>query len=521
MPPQNPPQNIDEALKEANDELKARFGVIDYFREYSMGNKYRINDKIDKEHQLWANRRIFVYGKPFDFDSDTGNHRYLGYTINNEAFTNIFFRHDNWAGGCINSRNWIKWPWKNPDVEASLKARGEPLIHENDFDGKPELRDSIIEGLKAYAKSESADRVPIPFNPNDDKPWHEYVHVLVPPTQYTWGMGRMWHQSGGSVWYLTIPLAPVAQSAPDFSVVFDQVEYNDIQPGAPVEGTVRFKLAEGHTKPETAKLTLVHEVGGNEWPVRLTAINPADSLPSNGVIEFKPGEEKAYKFKVTAQSEGTTLIVRVNPVTSEDINWENNRDEAIINILKPLAPVVTNSKLTFQAVSQDKTITRPANTAKWTDWVTATLKPSAPTPPKGKLVSWEITSASITYPKKNPRFTFGNPLPPKGTTTINMNPNGHKATATFQEDWAMDGARIYNPIKDKLMAKYPKKYTLTANYTIHYVYQYKVRHRSCHTSNGHRHCHTWYETVTKSGTVSDSVSGVLLVNGSGVNSRAQ
>ncbi|KUK11508.1 MAG: hypothetical protein XD50_0291 [Clostridia bacterium 41_269] len=93
--------------------------------------------------------------------------------------------------------------------------------------------------------------------------------------------------------------------------------------------------------------------------------------------------------------------------------------------------------------------------------------------------------------------------------TIDMKPNGHEATVEFQEDWAMDGAKIYNIITKKLMAAEPKYYTLTANYTVWYRYKYTVK------VNGKRR--TRYGTGTESG----MVTGKLLVNGTGVDSLSQ
>lgn len=168
-----------------------------------------------------------------------------------------------------------------------------------------------------------------------------------------------------------------------------------------------------------------------------------------------------------------------------------------------------SGSLIFRAVSQDRKITRELNTAKWTDWVTAELRPPAPTPPRGHLDWWEITSAELTYPLKNPEFTFGTPYPPVGTKTVQMKPNGHVATVEFQEDWAMDGAKIYSIIEDKIMAEYPKSYTITAKYTIKYQYSW--------TECDEDGC--W--TETRIATTTGTVSGSLLVNGTGVNSLAE
>lgn len=169
--------------------------------------------------------------------------------------------------------------------------------------------------------------------------------------------------------------------------------------------------------------------------------------------------------------------------------------------------------LTFQAVDQLREDKRPANTAKWTDWVTATLKAKKPSPPKGSITSWSVTSAKLTYPKKAEKFTFGHPLPPEGTVTVDMNPSGHGATVEFMEDWSMNGAFIYDSLAGK-MVDGPTKYQITASYTVDYTYKWKTSHRG---SDGKKHT----TTHTGSGTDSGTVSGNLLVNGTGVNSRGQ
>lgn len=122
-------------------------------------------------------------------------------------------------------------------------------------------------------------------------------------------------------------------------------------------------------------------------------------------------------------------MVRIEPESGgEDVDWNDNdnEDEATI-MVSQYTPVGGNGNLTFSAVSQLRDINRPAGTAKWTDWVTATLEAPPPRPPRGTLDWWKITGAELTYPKKNPEFTFGTPYSPVGTVTVSMNPNGHKA----------------------------------------------------------------------------------------------
>lgn len=179
-----------------------------------------------------------------------------------------------------------------------------------------------------------------------------------------------------------------------------------------------------------------------------------------------------------------------------------------------------NGTLILQAISQDGQTTRSAGTAKWTDNVTATLKVPEPVPPRGTLDWWQVQSANLLVPQKNPNFTFGTPYDPNSTDnkTIAMtpsgqatpdNPSGTQATGNFPEDWSMDGANVFSVIENQNMAVSPKNFPITANYTIYYQYHYTV----CDPDG----C----ETITATGTENGSAGANLLVNGSGVNSRAQ
>ncbi|QGP93368.1 hypothetical protein MGLY_27760 [Neomoorella glycerini] len=148
---------------------------------------------------------------------------------------------------------------------------------------------------------------------------------------------------------------------------------------------------------------------------------------------------------------------------------------------------------------------RPVNTAKYADIVKAVLKPAPLTPPQGTLVSWKVTSATLSYPKRNPEFTFGHPtMEPVGTITVSMTPNDHEATVEFEEDWSVAGAPIYDMLAGR-DAPPPTEYTITAEYTVEYEYEYT----ECDKDG----CYT----VRAKGTASGTASGSLLVNGTGIN----
>ncbi|SHE98005.1 hypothetical protein SAMN02745218_01202 [Desulfofundulus australicus DSM 11792] len=270
-------------------------------------------------------------------------------------------------------------------------------------------------------------------------------------------------------------------------------------PGQKLTFTATFGLKQGFSKPSRARLSAYHVVNGREYPVTL---EPESGAPDpKNPVEFQPGQEYKYKVSVTAQDEDSKVMVKINPVdVSEDADWSDNSDEALIAVIQQQPPT-GSGELVLQAYSYpgkdlrgnyQPSKPRPVNTAKWSDDVTATLTVKKPRPPRGTLDWWEISSAKLTYPKQHPSFSFGRPLPPQGTVTVNMKVPGRadpdtdelKATAKFVEDWAMDGFPVYSMIDGKqLTTEKPKDYPVTATYTVRYRYHYVVcdEDGSCYT----------------------------------------
>ncbi|MBO8128239.1 MAG: PQQ-binding-like beta-propeller repeat protein [Peptococcaceae bacterium] len=325
---------------------------------------------------------------------------------------------------------------------------------------------------------------------------------------------------------------PIPMDAVNLVAVSIDPGTDEAKPGQRYRGTVTF--ANDADVPVTNVPVAFYN---NEYRGCLTD----DSGNKISRVDFPALSERTYNFEWQAPPSGTVTLKGVidTPPLPDDYA-ETDETDNICEAEAPVigAPVKSSGTLTFHAINQaghkglGPVKHRPVNEAKWTDWVTAILKPKAPTPPKGTLVSWEITSAKLTYPKKHPCFTFGSPWPPQGTRTINMTPKGHTAVAEFEEDWSLNGAPIYarwidcdGSFIDEGPIPGPTPYTITAQYTIKYTYQYQVKHRDCDTvcdaeGNCHRDCDTWYETVTKTGTTSGTASQDLLVTGTGVGSYA-
>lgn len=197
----------------------------------------------------------------------------------------------------------------------------------------------------------------------------------------------------------------------------------------------------------------------------------------------------------------------------QETTHADNLVSDVISVDVPQPPAAQGSgSLSFQAVRRDpetREITKwfEPGTAKWDTFVITTLHTPEPTPPKGTVTEWHITSAY--YPRVADDWTFVHHVDPDGTVAVDMTTEGHTATVEFLEDWSNVGAPIYDMLADDYTNEArlsPRDYEITADYAIHYTYE-------------------WYEWVpdgkggsvkvkrTAEGDTSGSTAGYLTVNG--------
>jgi len=514
------PTNLQEAVTSANQELNSK-----YFTETNIDDKpinwVKIggiqNVSIGSANDTYG---ALVYGDPHGSTSTESEslgpsnssgeiqYRYLGYTKKGEDYTNPAYPHDAWAGGYLEDRNWIKEPWNNID-SAILTP----------FDGDTKYLTNIQKGISLYYSDISLGGSS-PYWTN----WSSYCHILCPPTEFTWGMGRMWHQrSDGSIWYITVPLTPgAALITPELVIM-------------PSTATIY----ESETQQYTATYYPQGKQAGNGQNVTASCTWTVDdnSIAQIGNTGLATGMSQGdTMITATYTVDGATLIGQAELVVEEQEEEE-------------IPSSSNNGSLTFQAVSQDGKQYRDPNRAMWTDVVTATLTLPVKTkvtkdssvdydttvaPPKptergcepkepncNKITEWRIVSAELSYPTQNPNFTFGHPLDPVGVTTIPMeiSEDGHTATATFKEQWAMNGANIYDVFLGKEVCTEPKNYDITvSNIVVNIDYkEYTFEEKLVFASwDCVRSVEEKYDKQNL-----DSITGQLEVYGSGVNSLAQ
>jgi hypothetical protein len=266
--------------------------------------------------------------------------------------------------------------------------------------------------------------------------------------------------------------------------------------------------------------------------------------------DFGPGETKQFTFQWTlceySKLEGVINVEPLTTVYPED----NYKDNKVMTIVSAPMSGTGQQELTFQAWRQwsfldvmghPKELRKP-NTARYTDIVETTLTPTnvkkvkytvsqgesvdytntiAPPAPTGgdgcgawnTMTGWEITKATLHYPAKSEGFSFGHPFWNNDWAYKSMKPQGQTAKEKFKEEWAMDGAPVFDRVINDFVGP-PKHYTLRADYTVKVTYD---RTRGYLVYDDEREGY-WCEYETTRGltaTYSYTGTGKILIDGTG------
>ncbi|GBF33964.1 hypothetical protein DCCM_3075 [Desulfocucumis palustris] len=283
-----------------------------------------------------------VYGQPHG-DIKGDQYRYMGYTKFKptpdvkEDYTNIAFPPDVTHTGYFEDQKWIIRPWWNGDVQAEYN-----VDFNNGLDGTDKYAKNINYGVMLYYNEKyNANNYQLKGVTAETRSFWEnidqYIHILAPPTEYAWGIGRMWRvNSSGGINYITVPISPGALlKFPDLSVKLQEDRFTDKKAGEKITSTVSYTLDADYSEEEVAWLRLHHVVSGQEYPIALVSVDSADTPNEKGHVVFKPGKTKTYQYTFTVQDRNTTILARINPADPyvQDKKWDNNRDEAPVTIV--------------------------------------------------------------------------------------------------------------------------------------------------------------------------------------------
>jgi hypothetical protein len=151
-----------------------------------------------------------AYGQPHgNFEQD--HYRYAGYDWLGEDETNLAFPPDQNADGAdFASASWVNLPWQRPQ---SLITGAKKTPWDGDASYTEDLLYGLLYSTGSYGNTQNVNGYTLnPLSGANDQLWvkiTDYAHILMPPTQYTLGIARMWHLVNGTLWYVTIPMPPL------------------------------------------------------------------------------------------------------------------------------------------------------------------------------------------------------------------------------------------------------------------------------------------------------------------------
>ena len=255
--------------------------------------------------------------------------RYIGYGYYGERVSNVFFPPDRPGGWRpLDGAGFIEWPWQNNTVkEVFPQFFGSVSRFDNRTD--PLLIDSMQWGLWYCAFGN--DFGPPDKNSDLYQNPQKYVHVFLPPSEETWGMGVMFcRDPDGIMWYKSVPL-PYARQWPDPD---DAISLEPQERAGNPGDKVTFTLSANWNDLDAVRLlalyygfdfgllvTVSHVVDGVSYPAQFT-LDGAQSMDSPGdgwaYIKYDDFDklkkaEKTGTVTVTVQGRPSEVVARLVP----------------------------------------------------------------------------------------------------------------------------------------------------------------------------------------------------------------
>lgn len=367
-------------FEQINSDMNALYDKKNYFPSSikidGKDTPYR-QDVIQKRIQDTDNKKIklfeIVYGKGHGGEIK-GIPRYLGYTnLGDDAPSEGFPWDAGWSGMKIQDFNLVPNPWKDERVKKLYKIKSNdfnhfnlnnpklPLTNENRQKLQKYLEDGTFEtaiqtGLNdkyagvQYSKymhiynerlktKEIYDR---DAKPNTGK-WVDYVHILQPPTEISWGYGRIFIEDDDNperITYMSIYIAPfqLIEKQADLDVKFEILP--DMKAaGQEVDVTVKVKS------------TFKKKIHSNYyWEISDSAGKPLSGLKFEGdaeaklgVLTFSPDEkEKLLHTSFTMPDSDVRIKFSINEEGKEPVEeyLVNNTIQSQPNAIRLIEPPV-------------------------------------------------------------------------------------------------------------------------------------------------------------------------------------
>lgn len=327
-------------IESANNWLFSKELIKDnYFKDKNDNGR-----NLNESDHLTGTRKTIVYGEPYGdpitINGGTRN-RYLGYTMSDANFTNYMYPDD--ASGATsyynrgyNKTNLVKTPWENPKTRTHYSVtNSNGLPADIKFCNNSEFEPYIKEGLRIRSRDEMArqgikvDYPTVDFTAAQIESinWYEYIYIIQPPTDFSWGSGVLFRDNGAG--YLTVPIppdrygatptpTPIITPTPTFTPSLTSIPgvgesdtnpYSNAVIKADVRGTEKFDVLKGIPSSEDLYVNVIS---------KQYLFNYAPPIEHKGTNIYKVTVERKYNLKWQEK----------DPVTG---NWIDKSDSQTVS----------------------------------------------------------------------------------------------------------------------------------------------------------------------------------------------
>ncbi len=365
-------QTAEEAINDANKFLQELMGITNYYRLTSNGKG--LNHEFAKTSTpAFQNKPIFVYGSQVEaseavtsagrpsFVDINGKREYraMGYARDGSAFGNPVFPPDN-EGYLASDKKWIKKPWGDDGVRQLYDENGSAYtrhLHSGQYGGLDYINRwisfsvfqpdqiAIYTGKRNYF---TPNIVGAPLNLKED--FHEFLYIIQPPTQHSWGLGIAFYYWDGynRLNYRTFLLEPYALQQKDIAVDFETIpsrasEGQQVVIGALVTSTFDMDV-------DITYSWEIKDATGKDLSSQATYSGHGSNRSGTGKI-LKEGEV-LYYAQLPMPASDVIVKFRAEGVGVEESNLENNEAEERILFHGESPPSVTNYDLDYHVLSR-------------------------------------------------------------------------------------------------------------------------------------------------------------------------
>ncbi|WP_110934062.1 hypothetical protein [Paenibacillus bouchesdurhonensis] len=429
------PKTVEEVLAKINLDMEKLYGEKDYYKDHINKDSKRLNlrkdlirDRLNRALKpikgLEEKDKIKLHTYEIVYGESHGrklNHKgkemmeYSGYSRDGHAIsTEDVPWFAGWSGTKIQNFPLISEPWTDESVKDKYRITGnrydaykDPF---NQFLPDGTFEAAIIAGLNTnfagvpykefmYNNQNStlADKVVYDENakPLDPKTktntgrWIDYVHVLQPPTEISWGFGTVYIDSSIGITYLDIPIAPFNMLQDDISAQFEELPVEVVR-GEPVRVGVKVNS------------TFIEEVNSKyEWIITRVSdgrrMTSAEGLKFSGHGTAESGTVKLNRnqsrilyadFQMPDSEVRIQFNINKDGKSPEEADLSNNILDSNPRAVKLVVPVgldydVLSKREKFplnQGITNTATVTLPRPDAWWTSNTTGALKVTNNTP---------------------------------------------------------------------------------------------------------------------------------------------